>query len=362
MPRRLSSLWVVLFLTVLPVGVRADEGEDFFEKRIRPVLVERCFECHSAETDGPRGGLRLDDRDGLLKGGDSGPPIVPGKPDESLLIEALRYDSLAMPPDGQLSKTVIADFVKWIELGAPNPREPAVVETPPSEIDIAQGRQWWSFQPPRRSEAPSNPQSALRTPHSKLRTPLDAFIVARLEEKGLSPSPPADRRTLIRRVTFDLTGLPPTPEDVAAFINDASPDAYDRLVDRLLASPAFGERWARPWLDLARYAEDQAHIVGDDTSLCYPNAYLYRDWVIEALNADVPYDRFVKLQLAADVLEPDDTSNHAALGFIGLGPKYYRRNAPEVMADEWEDRVDVVTRGLLGLTVACARCHDHKFD
>jgi hypothetical protein len=167
---------------------------------------------------------------------------------------------------------------------------------------------------------------------------------------------------LIRRLSFDLIGLPPTPEQVGAFVNDRSPKAIEKLVDRLLASPHYGERWASMWMDVSRYAEDQAHIVGNDRSLTFPNAYLYRDWLIKAFNADVPYDRFIKLQLAADVVEPDDQGNHVALGFIGLGPKYYRRNAPEVMADEWEDRVDVVSRGLLGLTVACARCHDHKFD
>jgi Protein of unknown function (DUF1553)/Protein of unknown function (DUF1549) len=167
---------------------------------------------------------------------------------------------------------------------------------------------------------------------------------------------------LIRRLSFDLVGLPPAAEEVAAFIGDPRDDAYQRLVDRLLGSPRFGERWARPWLDVARYAEDQAHIVGNDKSLFYPNAYRYRDWVIKALNDDVPYDRFVSLQLAADLIEPADESQLAALGFIGLGPKYYRRNAPEVMAEEWEDRVDVVSRGLLGLTVACARCHDHKYE
>jgi hypothetical protein len=191
---------------------------------------------------------------------------------------------------------------------------------------------------------------------------LDAFLLARMEKAGLEPSPPADPRAWLRRVTFDLIGLPPTPEEIEAFIQDPSPDARERVVDRLLASPHYGERWARMWLDVMRYGEDQAHMVGDDQSLTYPNAPLYRDWLIRALNADMPYDRFLKLQLAADLLEPDDPSNQPALGFIGLGPKYYSRRSPTVMADEWEDRVDVVGRGLLGLTVACARCHDHKFD
>ncbi|HEY8503940.1 MAG TPA: DUF1549 and DUF1553 domain-containing protein, partial [Gemmataceae bacterium] len=218
------------------------------------------------------------------------------------------------------------------------------------------GKAFWSFQRPQRHDPP-----AVRDTDWPRRR-IDRFVLARLEAAGLAPSPEADRRTLIRRVTFDLTGLPPTPEEVDAFVADESPDAYERLVERLLASPAYGEHMARPWLDVARYAEDQAHIVGNDKSLFYPNAYLYRDWVIAALNADMPYDRFVKLQLAADHLEPGQEANLAALGFIGLGPKYYGRNNPAVMADEWDDRVDTVTRGLLGLTVACARCHDHKYD
>lgn len=215
---------------------------------------------------------------------------------------------------------------------------------------------FWSFQQPRRQSPPevSRPEW--------VRQPIDAFVLAKLDKANLAPSPEADRRVIIRRLTFDLTGLPPSPEEVESFVADESPDAYEALVERLLASAHFGERWARPWLDLARYAEDQAHIVGSDASLFYPNAYKYRDWVIAALNADMPYDEFLRQQLAADLFSAEDGTHHAALGFIGLGPKYYRRNAPDVMAEEWEDRVDVVTRGLLGLTVACARCHDHKYD
>jgi hypothetical protein len=223
-------------------------------------------------------------------------------------------------------------------------------------IDVAAGKRFWSFQPPRPHAVP-----AVRNAAWPLRK-IDYFILARLEKADLAPSAPADRRTWIRRVSFDLIGLPPTPEEVEAFVSDPAPDASERLVERLLASPHYGERWARLWLDIARYAEDQAHIVGSDRSLCYPNAYLYRDWVIRSLNDDMPYDRFVRLQLAADLMEPNDSSNRAALGFLGLGPKYYSRKSAEVMADEWEDRVDTVSRGLLGLTVACARCHDHKFD
>jgi Protein of unknown function (DUF1549)/Protein of unknown function (DUF1553) len=221
-------------------------------------------------------------------------------------------------------------------------------------IDFAKERQFWSFQSP---SAPPRPAvKNTRWPRQEL----DYFVLARLESKRLAPSEEAEKRTLIRRVTFDLTGLPPTPEEVSAFLNDKSRDAYTRVVDRLLASPRFGERMASLWLPLARYAEDQAHQVGSDTKFFYPHAYKYRDWVIEAFNRDLPYDEFVRLQLAADKLER--TNDLAALGFIGLGPKYYNRGRIEVMADEWEDRVDTVTRTFLGLTVACARCHDHKSD
>lgn len=215
---------------------------------------------------------------------------------------------------------------------------------------------FWSFQAPTRHPLPGT-KSRLWA-----HKPIDLFILVRLEEAGLDPSPPAARWQLVRRVAIDLTGLPPNAEEVDRFLYDTSPDAYQRLVERLLASPHFGERWARMWLDVARYAEDQAHIVGDDKSLFYPNAYLYRDWVIQAWNQDMPYDRFLEMQLAADLIEPQDATNYAALGFLGLGPKYYGRGQLDVMADEWEDRVDTVTRGLLGLTVACARCHDHKYD
>ncbi len=222
--------------------------------------------------------------------------------------------------------------------------------------DAEKTQPFWSFQAPSRHRLPGT-KSGLWA-----QKPIDLFILARLEEAGLEPSPPAPRWQLARRVALDLTGLPPSGEDVDRFLRDTSPGAYQRLVERLLASPHFGERWARMWMDVARYAEDQAHIVGDDKSLFYPNAYLYRDWVIQARNEDMPYDRFLQLQLAADLIEPDDATNYAALGFLGLGPKYYGRGQLDVMADEWEDRVDTVTRGLLGLTVACARCHDHKYD
>jgi hypothetical protein len=329
---------------------------DFFEKKIRPVLVRHCYRCHSGPADKAKGGLLLDTRAGLRKGGDSGPALVPGDPAASLLLKALRYEDLEMPPKGKLPRRVVADFETWIKQGAADPRDGKAAPAPARQIDVEAGKRFWSFQPPRRHAVPEVRQ------RSWPERAIDRFLLARLEKAGLEPTPPADRRTWLRRVSFDLTGLPPRPAEIEAFVNDPSPQAAEKVVERLLASPHYGERWARLWLDVARYAEDQAHIVGNDQSLFYPNAYLYRDWVIRALNADMPYDRFVKLQLAADLVEPNDSANHPALGFLGLGPKYYARRSPAVMADEWEDRVDTVSRALLGLTVACARCHDHKFD
>jgi cytochrome c553 len=340
-------------------GVRAASEEvAFFEKKIRPVLATHCYECHSTQATKVQGKLRVDTAEGLRQGGESGPAVVPGDPDRSLLVQALRYEHLEMPPKGKLPPEVIADFEQWIRAGAVDPREGSGLASAAASptIDWEAARRFWAFQPPVAAVVPERPGDAWS------RQPLDRFILARLDAAGLSPAEEADRRTWLRRVTFDLTGLPPTPEEVERFEVDTAPDARERVVDRLLASPHFGERLARLWLDVARYAEDQAHIVGKDESLFYPNAYLYRDWVIEALNRDLPYDQFLRLQLAADLLEGEDSPNLPALGFLGLGPKYYSRRSLAVMADEWEDRVDVVARGLLGLTVACARCHDHKYD
>ena len=327
---------------------------EFFEAKIRPVLVKHCYECHSAESKTVQGGLLLDNANALRHGGDSGAGLVPGNPDDSLLLSAIKYDSFEMPPKKRLPESVVADFESWIKRGAADPR--AGDHTPDAgvaELDIELGRQFWAFQPPRKSEFPASSDYSER---------IDDLIQRKLTAEDLEANEPALRQVLLRRLSFDITGLPPTPEQIQRFISDESPSAIATEVDRLLDSPRYGERWARLWLDVARYAEDQAHIVGNNKSLFFPNAYRYRDWVIKSLNEDLPYDRFVNLQLAGDLLEPDAKEHIAALGFIGVGPKYYRRNDPEVMADEWEDRVDVVMRGLQGLTVACARCHDHKYD
>jgi mono/diheme cytochrome c family protein len=349
---------------------------EFFEARVRPLLVNSCFDCHTADE---KGGLRLDSRESILKGGDSGPAIVPGNPDASLLIKAVRHaEGVAKMPRSapKLADTQIAALAEWITMGAPwpaaasgkpampatkdgaAPREPAAAE-PERPID-PQLKAFWSFQPIRKPIVPQPKDAAWA------KSDIDRFVLARLEREGMAPVGTADKRTLIRRATLDLTGVPATIEEVEAFQKDESADAFAKVVDRLLASPRYGETWGRLWLDVARYGED------DPRSLDpmgrgyapYPNAYLYRDWVIKAFNDDLRYDQFVKAQIAADLMDEKSRVRHLpALGFLGLGPWYYDNGSVEVTrADERHDRVDVVTRGFLGLTVACARCHDHKYD
>jgi hypothetical protein len=328
----------------------APEQIEFFENKVRPVLVEQCLSCHSRADKKVKGGLALDTRAGVAKGGDSGPALVPGDPDKSLLIRAVRHTDpdVKMPPKGKLSPEQIAALEAWVKMGAPDPRDGRKVLSD-IELLMARAKTHWAFRPVR--EPP--------VPHAKPPTanPVDAFIAAKLAEKGLAMSPEADKRTLVRRAYFDLHGLPPSPEEVAAFVADGSPDAFERLVDRLLASPRYGERWGRHWLDVARYADNQGSIFGGDPG--YPYAYAYRDWVIRAFNEDMPFDRFVTLQLAADrFTTPDDNRDLAALGFVTLG----RRPNGRVDDDVIDDRIDAVGRGLMGLTVACARCHDHKLE
>jgi cytochrome c553 len=335
-------------------------GLEFFERKVRPVLVEHCQSCHG--KDKVRGGLNLLTRAGLLKGGLSGPIVVPGHPEKSLLLTAVRYvkDDLRMPPKGKLPAAVLADLDAWIKMGAPWPDAPAVAAAdggmrPAGAPISAADRAFWSFRPIADPPLPAVKDRAWP------RKPLDHFILAKLEAKGLRPVRPADKRALIRRVTFDLVGLPPTPAEVDAFLADESPQAFARVVDRLLASPHYGERWARYWLDVARYAEDQAHTF---QARLYPHGWRYRDWVVKAFNDDLPYDRFITAQLAGDLLEGDPAGRLPALGFFAVGPVYYVDGSKrkEVEAAELDDRIDTLTRGFLGLTVSCARCHDHKFD
>ena len=336
-------------------------GFEFFESQVRPVLVQRCHECHSSESDPVEGGLRLDSRDAWRRGGDSGAAIVPGKPTESRMFKAVLYQdpTLAMPPDNALSKREIDVLRAWIEMGAPDPRtEGAPAAT--REIDWSVGRQFWSFRPIRDPNLPAVKNKAWA------RTPIDRFVLARLEERGLRPTKRASRRTLIRRASFDVLGLPPTPEEVTSFVEDGDPDAWPRLIDRLLASPHYGERWGRHWLDVARYADDQLRAEFFYRDL--PHAWRYRDWVVGALNDDMPFDQFILQQLAGDVLvDSFGVEATTATGFLALGMIYQDDGGtPESVAiakaETLDDRVDTVTRGLLGLTVSCARCHDHKFD
>ncbi len=362
--RRLLYFRLTVFVTLAALCSLAAWGEEnaapgaadveFFERKIRPVLVEQCYSCHSAETKELKGGLRLDTRAGLLHGGESGPAIVPGKPAEGLLLSALRYEGLEMPPQGKLPEAVVADFAAWIARGAPDPR--TVAESPPSDISsedrLAQSRSHWAFQPLRRPPAPEV------NDRDWSNSPVDPFILSKLEAAGVAPAPPADRRTLLRRVYYDLIGLPPTWEEVQAFVNDPAPDAFERVVDRLLASPHYGERWGRHWLDVARYADTKDLVLLYGKDAIRPYAYTYRDYVIRALNEDTPYDQFIHEQLAAEQITPPvEPWRLAAMGFLTLG-RLFDNNPPDI----YDDQIDVVTRGLLGLTVACARCHDHKYD
>jgi hypothetical protein len=357
------ALLPILLTVILPAPAWAEEPPEF-GKDIRPLLERHCFECHGPQAQ--EAGLRLDVKQAALKGGESNEPaIVPGSSEKSRLIKLVTSTDpkvLMSHEDVRLKAEEIALLRKWIDAGAhwSEPADSAVPAAPSPDQGVRkiteQDRQFWSFTPPRHVEPPATKNTAWP------RGPIDRFVLARLESRGLGPAEEAPRRVLVRRLTYDLTGLPPTPEEVEAFVADTSAEATERLVDRLLASPRFGERMASLWLPLARYAEDQAHQVGADTKFFYPNAWKYREWVVNAFNRDLPYDKFVSYQIAADKVDGAKPEDLAALGFLGLGPKYYDRGRVAVMADEWEDRVDTVSRAMLGLTVACARCHDHKFD
>ncbi|GAB4455513.1 MAG: PSD1 and planctomycete cytochrome C domain-containing protein [Armatimonadaceae bacterium] len=323
------------------------EAAEFFESKVRPVLLENCISCHG--KDAQIAGLRLDSREALLKGGESGPALVPGNPDKSLLIEVIRHTGkIKMPQGGKLKDTEIANLTAWVQAGAPWPESAGA-----GTWSMSSGQKHWSFQPVAKPKVPQV-KNKLRVAN-----PIDAFVLAKLEAKGLTPAPLADRRTLLRRVTYDLTGLPPTYEEMQAFLADKSPDAYEKVVDRLLASPRYGERWARHWLDVARYSDTKGYVFNEDRN--YYNAYTYREWVIGALNRDLPYDRFVMQQIAADLLPEvqngEDKQPLAALGFLTIGRRFI--NNPHDIID---DRIDVTMRGFQAMTVSCARCHDHKFD
>ena len=348
-------LQFLLFGTLVAHGAFAAaltrEQTDFFENKIRPILADNCYKCHSTAAEKIKGELLLDSREGLLKGGESGRVIVPGNPDASLLIKAVRYTDpdLQMPKNKKLGDDQIADLVAWVKMGAPDPRSA-----------IADQKKWgdnktnhWAWQPIKHVAIPepSNP--------AWCQTPVDNFILAKLDENGLKPNPPADKRTLIRRATFDLIGLPPTPEEVQDFVNDNSPDAFAKVVDRLLASPHYGERWGRHWLDVARYSDTKGQPRKFVEDTLNPFAWTYRDYVIRSFNENKPYNQFILEQIAADRLASTqrNLTNLAALGFLTVGDHFIG-----MQNDILNDRIDVVTKGFLGLTVTCARCHDHKFD
>jgi len=345
---------LTVLLALLSLGAQAQEappaadrdGLDFFEKKIRPVLVDRCYSCHSAGAKKLKGGLYVDSLEGMLKGGDTGPSVVPGQPGKSLLIKAIGYtdEDLQMPPKGRLLPPVVADFEAWVKRGAPAPKSKGPVAAR-REINIEAGKSYWAFQPL----------------HAPAQGSIDAFIRARLEAAGLRPNGSASRRTLIRRITFDLLGLPPSPAEIDAFEADPSPDAVGALVDRLLARPEYGEAWARHWLDVARFAESH----GFEQDYDRENAYHYRDFVIQAFNRDLPYDRFVQWQVAGDELAPQEPLAWMATGFLGAGAFPTQLTEAEFESaryDELDNMASTTCSAFLGLSVGCARCHDHKFD
>ena len=325
----------------------------FFENKMRPMLADNCYRCHSQQAEKVKGGLLLDSREGLLKGGESGPAIVPGDPEKSLLIKAVRYTDpdLQMPPKGKkLSGDQVADLATWIQMGAP---EPVGAVSVAANRNLDSSKSHWAWQPLRKPAVPEAKDAEW------VKTPVDNFILAKLEEKNLRPNPPADKRTLIRRATFDLIGLPPTPDAVEDFVKDDSPEAFAKVVDRLLDSPHYGERWGRHWLDVARYSDTKGQIRRQREDENYPYAWTYRDYVIRSFNEDKPYNLFITEQLAADKLPTTarNPTNLCALGFLTVGDRFM--GMPN---DIINDRIDVVSKGFLGLTVSCARCHDHKFD
>jgi cytochrome c553 len=356
---------LALALASLPIRGAAAEGEpdpkkvEFFEKKVRPILVNHCYGCHSADTK-PAGGLRVDDRNGLLVGGNNGPAVVPGHPEKSLLLKRSTQDGKRrMPLEGEhLNDQQIQTLTAWINDGAvwPALRIPITLGKNRAKYDRLK-KEHWAWQP---LTLPTVPTVADRAwPASDI----DRFILAKLEAKKLKPVADAERRSLIRRVAYDLTGLPPTPQEIEAFEQDTSPTAYEKLVDRLLAAPEFGEQWARHWLDVARYGES----TGPSRNIPYPHAWRYRDYVIDAIKADMPYDRFVQEQVAGDLLpaiaEEDRNRQRIATGFLALGVKdVNQRFKTRFIMDNVDEQIDVVTRSVLGLTVSCARCHDHKFD
>jgi len=364
--RRLCWIALSLIASAVPLSAAEPEarGVEFFESSVRPLLVERCYQCHSAKAQPLRGGLLLDSRAGWQRGGDSGPAIVPGDPDASLVVKAVRYDNdeLQMPPDGKLPAREIAALVEWIKLGAPDPREGEAAPVARKSVSLEEGRLRWTFQP----LSTAGPPPVADTPAQGgaanwCRTPVDRFILAKLQEKGIAPNPSVDRHRLVRRAYFDLIGLPPTLDEIDGFLDDPSSEAYETLIDQLLDSPHYGERWGRHWLDLVRFAESH----GFEHDYDRPSAYHYRDFVIQALNQDLPFDTFVRWQIAGDEFEPDNPLALMATGFLAAGvhsTQITKNQVEKERYDELDDMLATIGTSMLGLSLGCARCHDHKFD
>lgn len=354
------SIFVATFATLVSFITSsgfADERETFFENNIRPILVEQCYACHSVNAKTVQANLLVDSPAALRRGGDSGPAVVPHQPDESTLLQALEYEHWQMPPTGKLPDPIIANFRKWIADGAIDPRPEVATALPTSNSDRKElSKSHWAYQPIQRPEVP-NVSSDWPT------TVVDSFIQTQAATHHQVPGPDADKATLLRRLHLNLIGLPPTAAEVLDFVSDDNPDAVERVVDRLLASPHYGERWGRYWLDLARYADSN----GADENHSYPVAWRYRDYVVRQLNADLPYDEFVTQQLAGDLLEADSLDERrdqlTATGFLVLGPKMLaEQDKPKMIADLVDEQLDTLGQSLLAMTVGCARCHDHKFD
>ena len=353
---RLTLILLAAFVVLTP-SAQSQDGVDFFERKIRPVLVEHCYSCHSAELKKNKGGLQLDTREGLLAGGDIGAAIVPGHPDKSLLIKAIRYtdSQIRMPKKYKLPDEVVADFEKWVKMGATDPRSGKTVAKKYSSVE--EGRKFWAFQAPKMPAIPKVKDGAWT--HGDI----DRFVLANLETKNLKPSPDVDRALLLRRLYFAIVGMPPTPAEIDAFVNDREPDAVVRVVDRLLASPHFGERWGRHWLDVARFAESS----GGGRTLLFKDAWRYRDYVINSFNSDKPFTQFIMEQLAGDMLEGRTPEERywqlVATAFLLLGPtNFERQDKPQLEMDVIDEQIDTIGKGFLGMTIGCARCHDHKFD
>ena len=359
----LLMAFIVLSATCLPAAEPQPDQKQihFFESKIRPLFIKHCYDCHG--PDEQESGLRIDTFKGIVKGGKAGSLVVPGKPEQSLLVTAVKYQTpdLQMPPDEKLSKQEIEDLTNWVKMGAPYPNADLSLLRAANEkgkIDLEKEREFWSFQPVKKPALPEVKQSEW------VKNPIDQLILYKLEQAGLTPAKPADKRTLIRRTTFDLTGLPPTPQEIDDFLNDSSPQAFEKVVDRLLASPHYGEHWARHWLDVARYADSN----GLDENVALGNAWKYRDYVVNALNKDKPYDLFLKEQLAGDLLEPakdvaERNERLIATGFLLLGPKVLAEvDKTKMEMDIIDEQINTIGVSLMGLTLGCARCHDHKFD